>query len=82
MIEDYEFVEFDTKSREHIQAEIENFDEDEDIILPDSIFGEIVYIFYILRDIFKNRKTASRQWFLLKRQVRMFKLWRKNNYGR
>lgn len=82
MAEDSIFEDVDTRSREYIKAEIACFDEDEDIILPNSIFGEIVYIFYILRDMYQNRKTASKQWFLLKRQIRMFRLWRKRNYGK
>lgn len=81
MAEDSMFKDVDTKSREYIEAEIACFDEDEDVILPNSIYGEIVYIFYILWDMYQNRKTAPKQWFLLKRQIRMFRLWRKNNYG-
>lgn len=82
MAEDSVFEDVDTRSREYIEAEIACFNEDEDIILPNSIFGEIVYIFYILRDMYQNRKTASKQWFLLKHQIRMFRLGRKRNYGK
>lgn len=82
MYEDSKYKKIDTRSLEYIEAEIACFDEDEDVILPNSIFGEIVYIFYILRYMYKNKDKRAKQWFLLKRQIRMFKLWRKRNYGK
>ena len=38
---------------------IENFDEYEDIILPDTLWGEIIYIKFILIDTFKNQKNLK-----------------------
>ena len=77
-----EFIEIDENSKEYRQALIDNFNEDDDVILPNSLFGELVYIFYILRDMAKNRENIKKKWKLLKRQMRLFRLWRKNNYGK
>ena len=82
MDEDFEFEEVDTSSREYIEAEIACFDEDEDIILPNSILGEIIYILFILDYMLRNKDKREKQWILLKRQIGVFKLWRKNNYGK
>lgn len=60
-------------------AIIENFDEDDDIILPDTFWGEIIYITYILIDIVKspyNRKTKLKK---LKTQFKFFLRWQKCN---
>jgi len=82
MNDDTEYKEIDTRSREYIEAEIACFNEDEDVILPNSLLGELIYIFYIIRDIYTTKTNTEKKWFLLKRQIRMFRLWRKNNYGR
>ncbi len=51
---------------------IEDFDEKEDIIIPDTVWGEIIYIKYILVDIIKNPQNIKRKIFELKRQILFF----------
>ena len=51
---------------------IEDFDEKEDIIIPDTVWGEIIYIKYILTDIIKNPQNIKRKIFELKRQILFF----------
>ena len=42
-----------------VYGDIPNFDEDDDIILPNSIFGEIYYIWCITSDMLKTRVTKK-----------------------
>ena len=63
------------------KEELENFDKEENIIIPETIFGELVYILYIIRDIVINRKDIKRDLFLHKRQINFFNLWRKTQKG-
>lgn len=57
-----------------------NFDEEDDIILPKSIFGEVYYICYIFMDILKTDKSErEHKWLLLRRQIGLWKLWRKGD---
>ncbi len=42
--------------------------EDEDIIIPDTLFGELLYIYYIGGEIL----TKKEKWFELKRQIIFF----------
>lgn len=51
---------------------IEDFDEKEDIIIPDTVWGEIIYIKFILVDIIKNPQDIKRKIFELKRQILFF----------
>lgn len=54
------------------------FDPDEDIILPNSVIGEIYYIYCIILDIFKHRKEKEyikSEFVSLKRQIKFFKKW-------
>ena len=48
------------------------FNEQEDIILPNTVWGEIIYIKYILTDIFKNPQNINQKFFELKRQIIFF----------
>ena len=75
-IEDDDFDEFEISQEELQKAYAENFDEEEDIILPDTYWGELIYIFYILKDIQKgpNRKTKFNH---LIRQIYFHKRWMK-----
>ncbi len=57
------------------QALIDNFDEENDIILPNSIFGEIIYIFYILKDICNSKENKEHKLTKLKQQIRFFFRW-------
>lgn len=53
-------------------------DEDDDIILPDTIWGELVYIKFILADMLKNPESFKDEFIKLKRQIYFFVLWMKN----
>lgn len=55
-----------------------NFNEDEDIILPNSILGEIIYLKFIITDMIMHPKGFKKKYKLLKRQIRFFRLWMKN----
>lgn len=65
----------------YTDEELENFDKEEDIILPDTYFGEFVYILFILWDIAIHRKDIKRNWQLLQRQIGFFWLWKKTQKG-
>ena len=52
-------------------------DEDDDIILPDTIWGELVYIYYILKDIRKSKENRQDKLAKLKRQIKFFICWLK-----
>lgn len=60
-----------------VYGDIPNFDEDDDIILPNSIIGEIYYIWCIAIDMLKTRKNLAKKWMLLKRQIYFFLKWTK-----
>ncbi len=49
------------------------FDEDEDIILPNSIWGEFVYIIFVLFDIMRFSQGRGEKFVKLKRQISFFK---------
>ena len=55
----------------------QEFDEKEDIILPDTYWREIVYIVYILADIIKTRTNIRQKLFELKRQIKIHHKWMK-----
>ena len=55
------------------------YDADDDVILPDTIFGELYYIYCILSDIITNNCNRKLEWFRLKRQIRIYIQWRKNS---
>lgn len=59
----------------------ENFDEEEDIIIPETFWGEIVYFYFIFKDMIETRKDIGKKWWLLKRQVAFFKRWQCLKYG-
>ena len=50
----------------------EEFDEEDDIVLPNSHLGELFYILFILRDITRNPKNLSRKFGILKNQIRVY----------
>lgn len=58
--------------------EITNFDEDEDIILPNSIWGELVYVGFIIYYGIRQKKDMSCELRKLKRQIWFFFRWMKN----
>lgn len=63
----------------NIEYELNTFNPDEDIILPNTIWGEIVYIYYVIKYIIKHPKTRETEWIRLKRQIVFFKRWKKVN---
>lgn len=54
------------------------FDEEDDIILPQTVIGELVYICFILSDIIKTKDNRAKKWFELKRQIHFFIRWKRN----
>lgn len=62
-----------------LEYELETFDPDEDIILPNSIWGEIVYIYFIIKEMIRHPETREIEWIRLKRQIRFFKRWMQVN---
>lgn len=62
---------------------IQTFDEDEDVILPNSIISELHLIYCVLIDIYKSPKhQCPKKWMLLRRQIGCFRMWRRVNYGK
>ena len=57
---------------------LEFYDSEDDIILPDTILGELYYIYCNLEDIILNRCDRKKEWFNLKRQIKIYIKWRKN----
>lgn len=57
---------------------LEYYDSEDDIILPDTILGELYYIYCNLEDIILNRCDRKKEWFKLKRQIKIYIKWRKN----
>ena len=56
------------------ENQFEDFDEKEDCILPDTIFGEILLIFYMIKDLLQshNKSAKIRD---LKRQICIYIRW-------
>lgn len=61
-----------------LQYTLDDFDEDDDVILPDTYWGELVYIFYILRYMYKA-KDKKLEFSKLLRQIRLHKRWMQVN---
>lgn len=57
---------------------IENFDEDDDIILPDTLWGEIKLIAFILCRMLKYPDERKKLYIELRRQIAFYFLWMKN----
>ncbi len=51
--------------------------ETEDIILPDTYFGEFIYIFLCLKDIITEPKYRKQKFSNLIRQIRIHQKWMK-----
>ena len=60
-----------------LQHSLDDFDEEDDIILPDTYWGEFVYIFFILKDIFMNSNDRKIKLKNLIRQINIHKRWMK-----
>lgn len=54
------------------------FDEEEDIILPDTVLGEVVYVMFFVVDILKDSRCRCEKFVKLKRQISFFCRWVKN----
>ena len=54
-----------------------NIDETEDIILPNSWWGEIIYVFFCIKDIIKQPKDRRRKFSNLIRQIKIHRRWMK-----
>ncbi|MBO6087078.1 hypothetical protein J6P92_01875 [bacterium] len=54
---------------------IDDFDENDDVILPDTYWSELVYIFYILRDIIENPDDRKLKFQKLLSQIKIHKHW-------
>lgn len=48
------------------------FDEEDDIILPETFWGEIVYIKFVIVDMIKHQKNLKEKFIRLKRQIYFF----------
>lgn len=57
---------------------LEFYDSEDDIILLDTILGELYYIYCNLEDIILNRCDRKKEWFNLKRQIKIYIKWRNN----
>ena len=54
------------------------FDENEDLPLPETILGEIRFIWFMIKYIIKNPKKKKKEIFNLKRQFTIYIIWLKN----
>lgn len=50
-------------------------DEEDDIILPNNFWYELVYIYCMIEDIIVNRTNTKQKWKSLKRQIRIWLRW-------
>ena len=65
-------------NKQKLQYSIDDFDEDDDVILPDTYWGELVYIFYTLRYMYRA-KDKKEEFQKLLRQIRIHMHWMKIN---
>ncbi len=61
----------DQKLQEYL---LEDFDENEDCVLPDTIWGELILIFYMIKDLLKSPDKDMKM-KNLKRQIRVYISW-------
>lgn len=61
------------------ENQIINFDEEDDIYMPDSTWQELKFIFFMLNYIHKHPEERSKEWKNLKRQLGLYKFWKKMN---
>lgn len=55
----------------------EEYEEYENVILPETMWGEIYYIYCMVKRIITSPKDREFQKYLLKRQIRIYGRWRK-----
>lgn len=61
-----------------MEFNFEDIDEEEDIIVPDSLLGELIYIKFALIRILNNPQKTPYFLKLLRRQIHFFIQWKKN----
>lgn len=54
------------------------FNENEDLPLPETILGEIRFIWFMIKYIIKNPDERKKEIFNLKRQFTIYIIWLKN----
>ncbi len=57
---------------------LEYYDPEDDVILPDTIWGELYYIYCNLEDIIFNRCNRKESLRRLSVQIKIYIRWRKN----
>jgi len=55
----------------------EDFDEEDDMILPNSYLAEFIYILFVIKDIIKNPKRRKWKFNRLITQIYMHRKWMK-----
>lgn len=65
-------------NKQKLQYSLDDFDEDDDVILPDTYWGELVYIFYILRYMYRA-KDKKEEFQKLLRQIKIHRRWMQIN---
>ena len=55
----------------------DSYNETEDIILPNSWCGEIIYIFFCIKDIINQRDHRQEKFSNLVRQIKIHRRWMK-----
>lgn len=55
----------------------DSYDETEDIILPNSWWGEIIYIFLCIKEIIKQLEDRRKNFSNLVRQIKIHRRWMK-----
>ncbi len=61
---------------EETEEEYEEYEEYENVILPETMWGEIYYIYCMVKRIITSPKDREFQKYLLKRQIRIYRRWR------
>lgn len=71
-----------SKNKKHIlrikEKQIIDFDEEDDIYMPDSIWQELKFIFFMLNYIRKNPEEQQKELKNLRRQLAIYLFWTKN----
>ncbi len=50
-------------------------EEDEYLILPNNHWYELLYIYYVLKDIIVTNTDKKQKWLRLKRQIKIWSYW-------
>lgn len=60
------------------EINLKDFDEEDDIILPNTLFGEMKLVFFVISRMIKFPKEREKLSIELKRQVYFYARWMKN----